>query len=92
MLVWFADSWDINLQVSYYLAYWIQRLFALSLNRTTGAAAVTSAYFGQGTGPIHLDNVHCTGSEVNLLRCSHSTIDNCGHHEDAGVRCRGKLI
>ena len=55
-----------------------------------GAQARTNAYYGQGTGPIQLDNVHCTGSEVNLLQCSHSTIDNCGHYEDAGIRCQGK--
>ena len=58
---------------------------------TTGAAALTSAYFGQGTGPIQLDNVHCIGSETTLLQCSHSTIDNCGHSEDAGIRCPGGL-
>ena len=58
----------------------------------TGAQAQTSAYYGQGTGPIQLDNVQCTGSEVNLLQCSHSTIDNCGHSEDAGIRCRGERV
>ena len=59
------------------------------LTACTGAQAQTSAYYGQGTGPIQLDNVQCTGNEVNLLQCSHSTIDNCGHYEDAGIRCQG---
>ena len=48
-----------------------------------------NAFFGQGTGPILLDNIDCTGNEQSLLSCPHNGINihNCGHHEDAGVRC-----
>ena len=54
----------------------------------TGAQAYSYAYFGQGTGPIQLDNVGCSGAESTLLQCSHLTIiNNCVHAEDAGVRC-----
>ena len=47
------------------------------------------AAFGQGTGPILLGNVGCTGTESSLLSCSHSRIgvNYCGHSEDAGVVC-----
>ena len=48
------------------------------------------AFFGQGTGPIHLDDVHCTGFESSLAGCRHNGIGvltYCNHAKDAGVRC-----
>ncbi|XP_058277547.1 deleted in malignant brain tumors 1 protein [Hirundo rustica] len=52
-------------------------------------AALGSAYFGQGSGDIVLDNVGCRGNEVSLLRCNHTgwRIHNCAHYEDASVVC-----
>ena len=46
---------------------------------------------GQFGSPIHLDNVRCGGSEVNILACLHSPLSdhNCGHSEDVGVICSG---
>uniref|UniRef100_H1A5F7 SRCR domain-containing protein n=1 Tax=Taeniopygia guttata TaxID=59729 RepID=H1A5F7_TAEGU len=54
-------------------------------------AALGSAYFGQGSGDIVLDNVRCGGNEVSLLRCNHTgwKIHNCAHYEDASVVCSG---
>ena len=51
--------------------------------------AVGNACFGQGTGRIVMDDVHCTGTESTLTSCTHTTNHNCGHHEDAGVWCSG---
>ena len=52
-----------------------------------------NAYLGQGSGPILLDNVTCTGSESTLANCGHlglGIIRSCSHSEDAGVRCYGR--
>lgn len=47
------------------------------------------AYYGEGSGLILMDNVECSGEELSVLSCSHigHEEENCGHHEDAGVRC-----
>ena len=54
-----------------------------------GATARSNAIFGQGSGPILLDDVMCTGIETRLFDCLHGGIEvhNCGHSEDAGVMC-----
>ena len=54
--------------------------------------AIGSVYFGQGSGPIWLDSVTCTGYESSLASCGHLGINvtrSCSHTEDAGVRCNG---
>lgn len=59
---------------------------------TTGAIATSLSFFGQGTDPIVLDDVMCTGTETTLLSCPYTPTHNCIHLEDAGVRCQNCKI
>ena len=58
-----------------------------------GALAVYRAGYGQGAGPIWLDDVRCVGSEDNINSCSSNPwgTNNCIHSEDVGVICLCKL-
>ena len=53
-----------------------------------GAVAIFTG-FANGVGQIWLDNVQCRGNETRLIDCPHLPLGthNCGHIEDAGVRC-----
>ena len=56
----------------------------------SGAIARANAQFGQGTGPIILDDLKCTGLEYRVFDCPSRGIgvsSGCGHSEDAGVTC-----
>lgn len=73
------DLWDIN----------DATVACRQLGFSGATEALLRAVFGQGTGPILLDNVLCTGTESRLIDCPAQPIGlhNCAHIEDAGVRC-----
>ena len=54
-----------------------------------GASTPTQAHFGEGTGPIWVDNAACTGTEARLVDCPANPLGshNCDHNEDVGTRC-----
>ena len=63
-------------------------LFKLCL---AGAVPVFGGFFGEGSGPIFIDDAVCSGKESSLLNCPFSAIGlhDCDHTEDAGVKCEG---
>ena len=73
------DFWDLN----------DATVVCRQLGFLRAVFAYRTSQFGQGTGPIWLDNVHCTGTESRLDQCPHNGIGthNCIHFEDAGVQC-----
>ena len=60
------------------------------MSLSIGAVARSSAFFGPGSGPIHLDEVSCSGNESRLINCRANAIGDhdCSHFEDAGVNCQ----
>lgn len=75
------DSWDIN----------NAQVVCRQLGCGSALKSLKEAKFGQGTGPIWLNEVKCKGNESSLFDCpakswGHS---DCGHKEDAAVICSG---
>ncbi|XP_034564501.1 deleted in malignant brain tumors 1 protein-like [Notolabrus celidotus] len=60
----------------------------------TALSAPLSAHFGEGSGPIWLDDVACSGRESSLTDCGHGEFGqhDCDHSDDAGVVCSGDDI
>ena len=60
----------------------------------TGAISYSNSRFGNGMGPILLDNLYCRGNESTLLGCTHPGlgVHNCNHAQDAGVACIRKCL
>lgn len=52
-------------------------------------SAKTMAFFGEGSGPIWIDNARCVGDEETLNECKKRPLGdhNCRHSKDAGVEC-----
>ncbi|CAH3179274.1 unnamed protein product [Porites lobata] len=78
------DAWDIN------DANVVCKQLDLSQSATN---AWSSAYYGQGSGPIWIDDVACSGSESHIYDCRHRGWGNndCTHSRDASVQCSANI-
>ena len=78
----FVVNLDTMIAVSFHVYFLIYILSCLDVVSFVGGT------FGQGTGPIHVDNLDCVGNERRMLDCLYdSHTDDCNHSEDAGVAC-----
>ncbi|XP_051874630.1 deleted in malignant brain tumors 1 protein-like [Pristis pectinata] len=64
------------------------------LNCGTATSVENNAAFGEGSGPIWLDDVRCRSDDSDLWQCPSSPWDqhNCNHGEDVGVICSGNNL
>ena len=74
-------SWDIN----------DANVVCRSLGFGDVLNATYGSYYGQGTVPVLLDDVQCTGDESDIYSCQHSGFGNinCNRRNVAGVTCSG---
>lgn len=70
----------------------IQSIITTNTYSNIGWVAAFEAFYGQGNGPILLDDVKCSGTEERLIDCPHNGFNNhnCRHTEDVGVSCERK--
>ncbi|XP_027714634.1 T-cell differentiation antigen CD6 isoform X7 [Vombatus ursinus] len=73
------DAWDLN----------DANVVCRQLGCGQAVEALEGSYFQKGEGPIHLDEVNCSGSELSLWECPAQRNHDCGHKEDASVICSG---
>ncbi|XP_038310234.1 T-cell differentiation antigen CD6 isoform X4 [Canis lupus familiaris] len=72
------DSWDLE----------DSHVVCRQLNCGWAVQALPGLHFAPGRGPIHRDQVNCSGAEAYLWDCPGLPGDGyCGHKEDAGVVC-----
>ena len=75
------DNWDIQ----------GARVVCQQLGYPDAVSAPLNARYGQGTGPIWLDDIQCIGNESDIFACTHNGIGshNCKHEADASAECSG---
>lgn len=78
------DSWDMQ----------DAEVACRQLGCGPAVSALAEAVFGEGTGPIWLEQVECRGTEPSLQACWAQTGDRgaCRHKEDAAVICLGEWL
>ncbi|XP_054243038.1 antigen WC1.1-like isoform X2 [Indicator indicator] len=87
--IWHQGSWGTVCDDSWDMAD--ANVVCKQLGCGFAVSALSEAAFGEGTGPIWLEKVHCKGTELSLWDCSAQPLfsKNCDHKEDAAVNCSG---
>ena len=95
ILQWCAGIWDLAmlLEVRYTKRLKKTQMNTLHFPTNLESTYYTSERFGEGTGPIFMDYINCTGSESKLWgKCSHFThYYGCSHNDDVGIQCQSGI-
>uniref|UniRef100_A0A8C0IA58 SRCR domain-containing protein n=1 Tax=Bubo bubo TaxID=30461 RepID=A0A8C0IA58_BUBBB len=85
--IWHQGSWGTVCDDSWDMAD--ANVVCRQLSCGSAVSALSEAAFGEGTGPIWLEKVHCKGTELSLWDCPAKPLfgKNCDHKEDAAVDC-----
>ncbi|NXN24280.1 C163A protein, partial [Nycticryphes semicollaris] len=85
--IWHQGSWGTVCDDSWDMAD--ANVVCRQLGCGSAVSALSEAAFGEGTGPIWLEKVHCKGTELSLWDCPAQALfgKNCDHKEDAAVNC-----
>uniref|UniRef100_A0A8C8BIH8 SRCR domain-containing protein n=1 Tax=Otus sunia TaxID=257818 RepID=A0A8C8BIH8_9STRI len=81
--IWHQGSWGTVCDDSWDMAD--ANVVCRQLSCGSAVSALSEAAFGEGTGPIWLEKVHCKGTELSLWDCPAKPLfgKNCDHKEDA---------
>ncbi|NWU75976.1 WC11 protein, partial [Onychorhynchus coronatus] len=87
--IWHQGSWGTICDDTWDMAD--ANVVCRQLGCGSAVSALSEAAFGEGTGPIWLEKVHCKGTELSLWDCPAKSLfgKNCDHKEDAAVNCSG---
>ena len=88
--IYHQDQWGTVCHHNWGLSH--ARVVCRQLGCGRALSAPTRSSFSEGSGPIWMDGVGCSGWESSLMDCRHQGFGphNCTHHEDAGVVCEGE--
>ncbi|XP_030309222.1 scavenger receptor cysteine-rich type 1 protein M130 [Calypte anna] len=89
--IWQQGSWGTVCDDSWDMAD--AEVVCKQLGCGSAVSALSEAAFGEGTGPIWLEKVHCKGTELSLWDCPAEPLfsKTCDHKEDAAVDCSGMI-
>ncbi|XP_042201534.1 scavenger receptor cysteine-rich type 1 protein M130-like [Callorhinchus milii] len=77
------DSWNIS----------DGDVICRQLNCGSAISVYNSSQYGEGTGPVWINNVQCVGTETHIWNCSHSTVASSSWtSRDVGVICSAEDV
>ncbi|NWI68081.1 WC11 protein, partial [Todus mexicanus] len=87
--IWHQGSWGTICDDSWDMAD--ANVVCRQMGCGSALSALDEAAFGEGTGPIWLEKVHCKGTELSFWDCPAKPLfgKNCDHKEDAAADCSG---